>query len=88
MRALEFIKDHVTFKLHYDFSYQMKTPLLNALKINIIYPIKVDGQAFRSAIWNKFYPIVTPPPPPIEGTIVYILHAYYSLSHDHVWTFY
>ena len=25
MRALEFIKDHVTFKLPYDFSYQMKT---------------------------------------------------------------
>ena len=27
MRALEFIRDHVTFKLPYDFSYQMKTPL-------------------------------------------------------------
>ena len=26
MRALEFIRDHVTFKLPYDFSYQMKTP--------------------------------------------------------------
>ena len=26
MRALEFIRDHVTFKLTYDFSYQMKTP--------------------------------------------------------------
>ena len=26
MRALEFIKDHVNFKLPYDFSYQMKTP--------------------------------------------------------------
>ena len=25
-RALEFIRDHVTFKLPYDFSYQMKTP--------------------------------------------------------------
>ena len=25
MRALEFIRDHVTFKLPYDFSYQMKT---------------------------------------------------------------
>ena len=31
MRALEFIRDHVTFKLPYDFSYQMKTPIdLNA----------------------------------------------------------
>ena len=28
MRALEFIRDHVTFKLPYDFSYQMKTPLV------------------------------------------------------------
>ena len=26
MRALEFIRDHVTFKLPYDFSYLMKTP--------------------------------------------------------------
>ena len=26
MRALEFIRDHVTFKLPYDFSYQMKNP--------------------------------------------------------------
>ena len=27
MRALEFIRDHVTFKLPYDFSYDMKTPI-------------------------------------------------------------
>ena len=27
MRALEFIRDHVSFKLPYDFSYQMKTPV-------------------------------------------------------------
>ena len=27
MRALEFIRDHVIFKLPYDFSYQMKTPM-------------------------------------------------------------
>ena len=26
MRALEFMRDHVTFKLPYDFSYHMKTP--------------------------------------------------------------
>ena len=26
MRALEFIRDHVTFKFPYDFSYHMKTP--------------------------------------------------------------
>ena len=26
MRALEFIRDHVTFKLPYDSSYHMKTP--------------------------------------------------------------
>ena len=28
MRALEFIRDHVTFKLPYDSSYQMKTPFI------------------------------------------------------------
>jgi hypothetical protein len=28
MRALEFIRDHVTFKLPYDFSYHMKTPIV------------------------------------------------------------
>ena len=26
MRELEFIREHVTFKLPYDFSYHMKTP--------------------------------------------------------------
>jgi hypothetical protein len=26
MRAFEFIRDHVTFKLPYDFSYHMKNP--------------------------------------------------------------
>ena len=28
MRALEFIRDHVTFKIPYDFSYHMKTPIV------------------------------------------------------------
>ena len=28
MRALEFIRDHVTFKLPYDFSYHMKNPFI------------------------------------------------------------
>ena len=28
MRALEFRRDHVTFKLPFDFSYQMKTPTI------------------------------------------------------------
>ena len=28
MRTLEFIRDHVTFKLPYDFGYHMKTPLM------------------------------------------------------------
>ena len=32
MRALEFIRDHVTFKLPYDFSHQMKKPQYEALK--------------------------------------------------------
>ena len=28
MRALEFVRDHVTFKLPYDFSYHMKTHIV------------------------------------------------------------
>ena len=28
MRALEFMRDHVTFKLPYDFSYHLKTPVM------------------------------------------------------------
>ena len=32
MRALEFIRDHVTFKLPYDFSYHMKTPHVQILR--------------------------------------------------------
>ena len=31
MRALEYIRDHVTFKLPYDFSYRMKTPYIGLL---------------------------------------------------------
>ena len=31
MRALEFIRDHVTFKPPYDFRYQMKNPVVSAL---------------------------------------------------------
>ena len=34
MRALEFIRDHVTFKLPYDFSYQMKPPNVSNLSSN------------------------------------------------------
>ena len=33
MRALEFIWDHVTFKLPYDFSYHMKTPQMTTFFI-------------------------------------------------------
>ena len=35
MRVLEFIRDHVTFKLPYDFSYQMKTPLFSSDLLHI-----------------------------------------------------
>ena len=35
MRALEFIRDHVTFKLPYDFSYHMKTPMVRLPKVII-----------------------------------------------------
>ena len=50
MRALEFIKDHVTFKLPYDFSYQMKTPFiilqfLQYIKVHdFILPLKLYNQ--------------------------------------------
>ena len=33
MRALEFIRDHVTFKLPCDFKYQMKTPYVSLIFI-------------------------------------------------------
>jgi hypothetical protein len=36
MRAIEFIRDHVTFKLSYDFSYQMKTPLKDLIDTKLI----------------------------------------------------
>ena len=32
MRALEFIKDHLIFKLHYDQIYQMKTTKMSFIK--------------------------------------------------------
>ena len=38
MRALEFIRDHVTFKLPYDFSYHMKTPFM----LCIFWPHKMN----------------------------------------------
>ena len=44
MRALEFIRDHVTFKLPYDFSYQMKTPYIYNEK-NI--PLFIDFSYFN-----------------------------------------
>ena len=37
MRALEFIRDHVTFKLPYDFSYHMETP---QIQLNLSYTAK------------------------------------------------
>ena len=36
MRAIEFIRDHVTFKLPYDFSYQMKTPYGQPKAVNLL----------------------------------------------------
>ena len=62
MRALEFIMDHVTFKLPYDFSYQMKTPKVCQLILchnNILIigewqslQIKQLGQAKNSIVSN------------------------------------
>ena len=51
MRAIEFIRDHVTFKLPYYFSYQMKNPLdlirslhnLFVLQSNLIFSMKIDS---------------------------------------------
>ena len=39
MRALEFMRDHVTFKLPYDFSYQMKTQRSPKLSIGVFLAI-------------------------------------------------
>ena len=52
MRALEFIRDHVTFKLPYDFSYHMKTPLMCTLQFCILSLIKF-------LILNKIPHIIT-----------------------------
>ena len=42
MRALEFIRDHVTFKLPYDFSYQMKKTQVSSL--TILVEVKKNNQ--------------------------------------------
>ena len=48
MSALEFIREHVTFKLPYDFSYQMKTPYTSS-NIDIF---SVQTKGFKhSVIW-------------------------------------
>ena len=52
MRALEFIRDHVTFKLPYDFSYHMKTPKMSFqlhLNTHIIY--KEYKSEFKQTNW-------------------------------------
>ena len=51
MRALEFIRDHVTFKLSYDFSYQMKTPM-SSLKVRSQSTFTIEGDV-------KFYKVET-----------------------------
>ena len=47
MRALEFIRDHVTFKLPYDFSYQMKTPIIQPNLTNQRFDLQLYLQLFN-----------------------------------------
>ena len=57
MRALEFIRDHVTFKLPYDFSYQMKTPQVHLRKNGFYFfisglPRPIFG-LYLKTIWSE-----------------------------------
>ena len=67
MRALEFIRNHVTFKLPYDFSYQMKTPLdpygAYIIICDTVYLVK-QGRRNRGRGCNARKPI---DPPDFEG---------------------
>ena len=72
-------------------SGRFESVLLNALKINLVYPKKVDGQAFRSArgSFKNYMDQVVPNCDPLlslKGTVVDILHAMYLLVL--VWTLY
>ena len=59
IRALEFIRDHVNFKLSYDFSYQMKTPLnfltFQDWKLMILQLMQKEQQyhGMTTQIWNN-----------------------------------
>ena len=51
MRALEFIRDHVTFKLPYDFSYKMKNP-----KMTIVDILYTKNKLYKQSLllnWSK-----------------------------------
>ena len=53
MRAHEFIRDHVTFKLPYDFSYQMKTPF-EPPKNHIMQLFSADATIIFKELKQKF----------------------------------
>ena len=53
MRALEFIRDHVTFKLHYDFSYipnenQIKNKIKISAHFRQVFDIELKGKKVTS----------------------------------------
>ena len=54
MRALEVIRDHVTFKLPYDFSYHMKTPtdVKNQVKIVLRFEFQV-GYSIQAILQHR-----------------------------------
>ena len=53
MRPLEFIRDHVTFKLPYDFSYQMKTPMI-PYKFKCSHCLKLQHLDWRANLVKDF----------------------------------
>ena len=50
MTALEFIRDHVTFKLPFDFSYHMKTPIVFLFTLVKRLFIKKVGQLWTAKV--------------------------------------
>ena len=62
MRALEFIRNHVTFKLPYDFSYHMKTPI----SWSLLQCQKRDCHFLPQKVRQKISVIITNTNPPLQ----------------------
>ena len=56
MRALESIRDDVTFKLPYDFGYHMKTPMYSA-QDNVIIVLVYPFQIFLDILQRMYKPL-------------------------------